>query len=152
MNIFDELGHIFNEIDQTYSQIEIQARKRGHTKKESEYYRKRQLNDQAYFLFMFTRMEDRIKELSDTLIDTKVGTITDWKSKRTWEILGKRKDRMHLMDRVALLTQINARDYNLVDRYYRQRNSIAHGGTFTVAINIPTVIADMKRLFKDLKQ
>jgi hypothetical protein len=152
MNIFDELGRIYGEIDSTYAPIESEARKRRHTRKESEYYGKRQLNNQAYFLFMFTRMEDHIKELSNTLIDTKVGTITEWKSKRTWEILAKRKDRMPLMDRVALLTEINAMDYNIIDRYYRQRNSIAHGGTFTVTIDIPTVIADMKRLFRDLEQ
>lgn len=151
MNIFDELEKIYSEIDNPYASIEIQARSRRYHKKEAEYFGKRQLNDQAYFLFMFTRLEDKVRNLSDTMIDDKVSTLTDWKAKRTWDILSKRKDRIVFMDRVALLTEINGTDYNLIDRYYRQRNNIGHGGTFTIAISIPTVIADMKRLYKDLK-
>jgi len=30
MNIFDELGKIYNEIDNKYASIEVQARLRGH--------------------------------------------------------------------------------------------------------------------------
>ena len=151
MTIFDELGNIYNEIDNTYSRQEIQARTRGFLKKESEYSRKRQLNDQSYFLFMFTRLEDRIRTLSENLIDSKVTTLTDWKNKRTWDILHKRKDNIPLMDRVALLTKINGTDYQLINNYYKQRNSIGHGGAFTIPINIPTVITDFKRLYNDLK-
>lgn len=100
---------------------------------------------------MFTRLEDRVRTLSDNLIDDRIATLTDWKAKRTWDILGNRKDRIAFMDRVALLTEINGSDYILINRYYRQRNNIGHGGTFTITISIPTVIADMKRLYKDLK-
>ena len=32
-----------------------------------------------------------------------------------------------------------------------QRNSIGHGGSFTIPINIPTVINDLKRLYNDLE-
>jgi hypothetical protein len=55
------------------------------------------------------------------------------------------------MDRVALLTEINKPDYNLIRQYYNQRNEIGHGGNFTIPINVPVFIADLKRLFKDLK-
>jgi hypothetical protein len=65
MTIFDELGNIYDEIDNTYSRLETQARARGFKRKEAEYARKRQLNDQSYFLFMFTRLEDRIRSLSE---------------------------------------------------------------------------------------
>jgi hypothetical protein len=152
MNIFDELGHIYDEIDKSYSITELESRRKGHHKKEAEYTRKRQLNDQAYFLFMFTRLEDRIRELSIILIDKKIGTITDWKYKRVWDILNRKKDDMFLLDRVALLVQLGGRDYNLIHNYYRQRNSIAHGGAFTITIDIYIVIADMKRLYNDLKK
>jgi len=152
MNIFDELGKIYNEIDNTYASIEVKHRSFGHHKKEAEYFRKRQLNDQAYFLFMFTRIEDRVRNLSDNLIDNKVTALSDWKIKRTWEIINKQKsnDSLHFMNRVALLTQKGHDDYNLIQRYHDQRNNIGHGGAFTIAISIPTVIADMKRLYRDL--
>ncbi len=83
MTIFDELGNIYSEIDNAYSSQEIQARSRGFNKKETKYARARQLNDQAYFLFMFTRLEDRVRNLSDQLIDNKLATLTDWKAKRS---------------------------------------------------------------------
>jgi len=154
MNIFDELGKVYNEIDTTYASIEVNARSRGHNKKEAEYFGKRQFNDQAYFLFMFTRLEDRVRNLSDQLIDDKMATLTDWKSKRSWEIIQKQKtnDSLHFMNRVSLLTLKGGTNYNLIKQYYDQRNNIGHGGSFTSAISMPTVIADMKQLYKDLKQ
>lgn len=152
MTIFDELGKIYNDIDNIYSGHEIQVRRKGFNRKEAEFARVRQLNDQAYFLFMFTRLEDRVRNLSDQLIDSKLATLTDWKAKRSWEIIQKQKnnDTLHFMNRVALLTQKGGADYNLIRQYYDQRNNIGHGGTFTVTISIPTVISDLKRLYKDL--
>lgn len=63
----------------------------------------------------------------------------------------KSGDSLHFMNRVALLVPKGQSDYNLIDSYYKQRNKIGHGGTFTITINIPTVIADMKRLYKEIK-
>ncbi|NQV18003.1 MAG: hypothetical protein HQ534_05610 [Armatimonadetes bacterium] len=156
MNIFDELRTIYSEIDNTYATIELQERARRHVRKEQQYQRKRELNDQAYFLFMFSRLEDRIKELSDNLIDFQHNNLTNWSYKRTWNILYKRKNQnsnsIYFMDRVALLTEMGETDYNLIERYYKQRNKIAHGQTFTIPINIPTVIVHMKHLYSDLKK
>ncbi|MBM2816175.1 MAG: hypothetical protein HW421_2937 [Ignavibacteria bacterium] len=152
MNIFDELGKIYNEIDNKYVTILVQARSLKHNKKEAEYYRKRLLNDQAYFLFMFTRLEGRIREISDNIISDKTAKTKDWKTKWAWEVIQKQKsdDKLHFMNRVALLTPKGQTDYNLIKQYYDQRNEIGHGGDFTIIISIPTVIADMKRLYSDL--
>ena len=153
MNIFDHLGEIYTEIDNSYTTIELISHSRGHFKKESEYFAKRQFNDQAYFLFMFTRLEDRVRSLSDKLIDQKLAILSDWKSKRSWEIIHKQKvnDTLHFMNRVSLLTPKGGKNFNLIKQYYDQRNNIGHGGTFTSPVIIPTVIADMKLLYKDLK-
>jgi len=101
MNIFDELGKIYNEIDNKYASIEVQARLRGHHKKEAEYSRKRQLNDQAYFLFMFTRFEGRVRDISDSLINSKVTNLVDWKINRAWDIINSRyaKVRNYIVNR-----------------------------------------------------
>jgi hypothetical protein len=154
MNIFDELTEIYSEIDSEYAAIEAQARAKRHFRKETKYQKKRELNDQAYFLFMFTRFEDRIKQLSNDLINEKYTKLTNWNYKRTWDILYKNKQNydIHFLDRVALLTPIGQSDFNLIDRYYTQRNNIAHGKSFTIAISIPIVVTDFKRLFLDLKQ
>lgn len=149
--IFDELAAIYSEIDNEYSVREAHARASGHVRIEASYRRKRELNDQAYFLFMFTRLEDRIRQLSTELIDNKFRTLTNWNYRRTWEILHKRKDNIALMDRVALLTRIGQLDYNLIKRYYDQRNNIGHGQSFTIPIIIMNVVADMQRLYFDLE-
>jgi len=151
MNIFDELSDIYFEIDNDYTIIEAEARSRGHYRKEEKYKRKKELNDQAYFLFMFTRLEDRIRELSNELIDEKYTKLRNWNYKRTWDILHKRKENINLLDRVALLTELGQADYNLIERYYQQRNKIGHGKSFTITINIATVVNDMQRLYKDLQ-
>ncbi len=153
MNIFDELAEIYSEIDSKYAAIEAQAHARRYFRKEAMYQKKRELNDQAYFLFMFTRFEDRIKQLSNDLINEKYTKLTDWNYKRTWDILYKNKQNrdIHFLDRVAILTAIGQTNYNLIERYYTQRNNVAHGKTFTIAISIPVVVNDLKRLYFDLR-
>lgn len=150
MNIFKKLEEIYQEIDGKYAIQEARAISRGYNRQEFKISKKRELNDQAYFLFMFTRFEDRIKTLSEQLIIKKVASPINWSSKRTWSILNKRKDRMPFMDRVALLTEIHQANYQLIEKYYKQRNNIAHGGTFTIPIDIQIVVEDMKRLYQTL--
>jgi len=151
--IFDELAEIYFEIDNDYSIKEAAARARHHNRIEASFRRKRELNDQAYFLFMFTRLEDRIKKLSIQLIEKKYNTLTNWKYRRTWEVLFERREKnIYFLDRVALLTQIGQSDYDLIKKYYKQRNNIGHGGnTFTIPIDISIVVVDMQRLYYDLE-
>ena len=150
MSIFDELADIYSDIDDEYAKIEAEARSRRHFIKEAKYSHKRELNDLAYFLFMFSRLEDRIKQLSNALIEDKYKNLTNWGHKRTWEILHGRIKNIAMLDRVALLTEKRKADYILVAKYYSQRNSIAHGQAFTIPISIATVVNDMKRLYNDL--
>lgn len=65
MNVFDELSGLYGEIDSLYAVREPEAKSKGFHRKEAEWQRKRELNDHAYFLFIFTRPEDRIREQSD---------------------------------------------------------------------------------------
>jgi hypothetical protein len=152
MNIFDELEAQYNEIDNQYSSTEFEARRRGWTKKERKYQRKREINDQAYFLFMFSRLEDKIREESSKLIIKKKASISSWKHKAAWEILPDSPGaELHFKKRLALLVEKGTGDFNLVSDYYKERNSIAHGGNFNHPISMPTVISEFKRLYKLMK-
>lgn len=153
MSIFIQLGSLYSDIDNQLAILEYNARINRFTRKEREIQTKRRENDQAYFLYMFTRLEDRVRELTDNLITNKSNTLTNWHYKRVWEILKKRarEDKLHFLDRVALLTPIGQRDFNLIQNYYHQRNTIAHGQSFTITIDIMTVIENLKRLYIDLK-
>ena len=152
MSIFDELEAQYNDIDNEYSSIEFDAISKGWNKKEGKYKRKRELNDQAYFLFMFSRLEDRIRHESASLITKKQSSISSWKQRASWDILpGGAKDEMPFKRRLALLVKKGGRDYNLVVDYYKERNSIAHGGSFISTISMPNVISEMKRLHRVVK-
>lgn len=152
MSLFDELETQYNEIDTEYSSKEFEVSSKGWVRKEEKYRRKRELNDQAYFLFMFSRLEDRIRQESSTLITKKQSSISSWKQRAAWDILpSTAKAEMPFKTRLALLAKKGFSDYNLVVDYYKERNSIAHGGSFISAINMPTVISEFKRLYRAIK-
>lgn len=152
MNIFDELGSQYFEIDNNYSLLEFQAASKGWSKKEAVFRRKRELNDQAYFLFMFSRLEDRIKQLSSTTIISKKASINSWIARAAWDILpSSPKNGLDFKKHLALLVDKNCANYKLISDYYAERNSIAHGGNFTSPISIPTVISELKRMYKIIK-
>ena len=153
MTIFDELGSQHYEIFDHYSSKEFEASSHGRVRKQKKYRRQNEINDQAYFLFMFTRLEDHIRQQSATLIKRKKKSISSWKQKAAWEILPSdpTADDLSFKKRLALLTEKGGSDYNLVSQYYEERNSIAHGGDFISKINMPNVIYELKRLYKMLR-
>lgn len=152
MSIFDELESQYDEIDNKYSSIEFDARVKGWSNKEIRHRRKRELNDQAYFLFMFSRLEDRIRIESSDLIKKKKTSIVSWRQRAAWDILpSSPRDNFPFKKRLALLTEQGGSDFNLIVDYYKERNSIAHGGSFTRPISMPTVIFEFKRLYKIIK-
>jgi len=153
MSIFSELEKQYNDIDTEYSAIEFNAISKGWGRKEAIYHRKRDLNDQAYFLFMFSRLEDRIRQESSRLITKKQSSILSWKQRSVWDMLpvAADDDKMHFKKRLSLLVEKGRSDYNSVVFYYKERNSIAHGGNFTSSISMPTVIAEFKRLHRVIK-
>jgi len=77
---------------------------------------------------MFSRLEYRIREESAKLIRKKKGSISAWKQRAAWEILPGRPS-----------------------GYYRERNSVAHGGSFINPVIMPNVITELKRLYRILK-
>lgn len=149
-NVFYELEKLYNEIDQSLTKKELEARRRRHSRKEQFYQKRRELNDQAFFLYMFTRLEDHIRVESIALIEHQYNTLTNWANKRVWDILyPRREDGITFMNRVGLLVAVGQAHYNKINTYYKQRNKVAHGGLAT--ISMPTVISDMKVLYKAVK-
>jgi hypothetical protein len=152
MHIFDELIEIYGDLDQKYAIAEFKARSQGHTRVEAKYKRKRLLNDQATFLFAFTRLEDRISSLATALFASKVSVISNYKNKRAWEILKdkNKNDRITLMEKVSFLTPNGGASYNSIDAYKKHRNDIAHGGIATTLASMQVVLSEMKILFDTL--
>lgn len=150
MSIFAELEKQYYEIDLEYSQNEFKAAARGWHKKEGEFKRKREIDDQAYFVFMFSRLEDKIKRESVKLISKKKSDLSSWKQRAPWDIIPP-PENIYFKSCLALLTKKGDADFNIVAKYYDERNSIAHGGGFIRPVSMPTVINDFKRLYKELR-
>ena len=153
MSLLDKLAEQYYEIDRLYSMREYRARSRGMVRCERHYQGRKKANDQAVFLLMFTRFEGYIRQESSELIRKMKKSALPWKEKAPWSILPHEPDdEIWFMNRVALLTPRGEKDYNIVFEYYRERNSIAHGGDFINAIHMPDVIAELERLHKALKE
>ncbi len=143
---------MYGEINSYYARREFEAKTRGWARKEKAWARKRELNDHAYFLFMFTRLEDRIREQSSKLIAGKQASLSRWRQRSAWDILPKEKvsDRLSFKNRLALLVKKGAKDYNLMIEYYNLRNTVGHGGSFSSPVSIPDVVDDFDRLHRAL--
>jgi hypothetical protein len=154
MSIFSDLEKQYFELDNFYASSEFEARRRGYSNKERALQQKRELNTHAYFLFAFTRFEDHIREETSKLISEKQSSLISWKNRAAWDILPHQKnsDKLTLMNRVALLTDKSRNDYAKVKGYYDERNTIGHGGNFTIPINMTNVFQDFKDLIKKMKK
>lgn len=152
MNVIGTLGEIYKSIDNQYASIELQARSRGHFRKEAAQQKIRELNDQAYFLFMFSRLEERIKTLSTDIIDNRCNNTVNYRNQRVWRMIKQRNDnqRLDLMERASLITVFNGADYQQIHRYKTQRDAIAHGRNVQIT-NMNIIISDMSSMYERLK-
>ena len=144
ISIFEELEALYCEINDKYAREEFDARARVDSDEEIKLARKRELNDHAYFLFLFTRLEDHIREQSSKLISDKQNNMMDWKDRRAWDILPKEKgsDNITFLNRVALLVDKGSHHYQKIKGYYELRNKLGHGGNFSSPVLIQSVVSD----------
>ncbi|MDD5214215.1 MAG: hypothetical protein PHQ03_01590 [Methylococcales bacterium] len=155
MNTFEELAKLYAEIDNNYAKEEHEARANNLTKEEQDVIsRKRELNDHAYYLFMFSRLEDHVREQSSLLIQEKQKISLDWEQRRAWSILPNKKDADNItfLNRAALLLKHgkDSHHFGKIQAYYDLRNKLAHGGSFHSPVSIPTVLADFELFYKEL--
>lgn len=150
MNVFGSLEKTYSEIDQQFAEMEFEAGSRGWSRKEALYASFRAQNDQAYFLYFFTRLEDHITNEATRVID-RGRTLRTWRRRSPWRELKTLNNDRHLafMSKVALLAEPGGSDFNLIRAYYSDRNAIAHGGSAT--ISMPNVISDVKSLYKRVR-
>ena len=149
--VYDRTGHPIATLHYPNGDlaiIETGARVGGDTTVEDQTVRQRELNDQAYFLYMFTRLEEKIRQSTTVLFDSKIVTTTDPKDLRAWEMI-KANDRLSLMNHVTFLTPSGGADYNLIKGFKRQRDEIAHGG-LVPSILISYVHSEMTRFYLTL--
>lgn len=152
MNVIDEIEDVYFKIDDDYAASEFEAHSEGRFAEEDGWRRKRELNTHAYFLFLFTRLEDFIVTKSKAIVVEKMADIEDSVEKIIWDI--NLQKNLHFKKRLELLTKVRDVDYyERIVEYYQSRNEIAHGGTITditIKINMIDVFSNMKLFYSTL--
>ena len=144
--IFDEIDILYSQIDNDLSIKEFNARSINSESDEFQAMLEREHNDQAYFLYIFIRLERRIQELFDKLIKNKIAIATDDKEKNTWRLMKQKQ--LFLMEKVSFFAPAGETDYNLIYSYKNKRDDVAHGKI--TSIDIQSTLVHMKRLYIDL--
>lgn len=155
MSKFQELADLYSEINDKYTVEEFEARANNLTKQEMALSLKRELNDHAYYLFMFTQLEDYVREQSSILITKNQEKSIPWEMRRAWSIFPKEKDsdKMTFLSRASLLLKhgTDSHHYQKIKDYYDLRNTLAYGGDFHTPVSIPTVITDFRSFYEALR-
>ena len=153
MSIIKEIETQYFEIENDYYSKEFNSHIKNHYIKEAFWRKKRELFTHAYFLFLFTRLEDHIRKQSENLIQKRRDNITNWKTKAIWDIPDLKN--LYFKNRLALLTEKGNSNFNKVIEYYDLRNKIGHGETISdihSEINMINVFDDMNKFIKELKR
>ena len=151
MQYFDELLSVYSLVDSELALHEETAREDNDRSLEASIKRKRELNDQAYFLLLFAQFEYFINEQCTNLIRDK-SNIANWIEKRPWYILDHRNiTRMEFMNRVALLTEKGHATYNKIYEYYTNRNKSAHGSLLSTSAPLPAIADDLQNFSTEFR-
>lgn len=156
VSLFDRIDELYHHIEDEYAALESAAIAASNEVDRETFGEMRRLNDQAYFLFLFTRLEGHIRTVSETLIADQHNSAASDRDRWPWKLASdlSRRERLPFMDRVALVTIKGRSNYNKIQDFYKHRNSIGHGGSFNSEAGIPLipdVISDIKNLFTVIK-
>jgi len=106
--------------------------------------RARQRNDQAYFLFLFTRLEHAVNAAVETLLAARLFATPAWSERRIWQAWARGPVRdVWLLSKVEVLTDKSHPDYAQIKEYYDGRNKIAHGGIWEAQFFIASIAQTM---------
>ncbi|SFK63569.1 hypothetical protein SAMN04488518_107125 [Pseudovibrio ascidiaceicola] len=128
---FSELKDLYSELSDflaTQHMAAVQSKESGTAEICNQ---KKIHNDQAYFLYLFTRLEGRINEK-----------------------VQKQKPELkeaHFMEKVRWIFPQNSQVETRTRKYLEKRNSIGHGGNFNQVISMRVVVPQIEHLFNSIK-
>jgi len=152
-NKLSEITNLYFEIDINYAIQQRAAITKHLIRKEKQYQQKRDNNDQAYFIYIFSRLEDRIKSTCDKIITRKLTSKLSTRHKAPWYIVKERRsdDRLTFMECTSLVFEKGSSNYNKIQPYYSIRNKVVHGGNFPPNIVMNIVVNDLQQIYKNIR-
>jgi hypothetical protein len=146
MAIFVEIADQWKIADDAFSAIEQHAFSANDDARFDAASEQRKRNDQAYFLYLFTRFEEEVNKALSVIVDNRVRGIT-WADRRIWEAWSRgRPQDIFFMSRVEVLVDKSLNEYATIKSYYGGRNSVAHGDTWGEQFFIPDIARNMRRI------
>lgn len=131
MGVFDDFRSQYAVADDSFDITEINAFGKNDDAAFDLVSQQRKLNDQAYFLYLFTRFEGEVNKAVDDLFTAKGGKDVLWSDRRIWDAVRSRQTHeIPFMTRLQLLIDKGNVQFNDVSQLYRGRNAIAHGGSW----------------------
>ncbi len=124
---FSELKDLYSELNEFLATQHGEAVRSEDLKTAETCTQKNIHNDQAYFLYLFTRLEGRINE-----------KIQKEKSEL---------NEAYFMDKVQWIFSQNQQAQQRIQKYYEEPNSIGHGADFNQVISMRTVVPQIEYYF-----
>jgi hypothetical protein len=147
MPIFSDIADQWQTADDAFGAIEWAALAADDGNAFDTAGEQRKRNDQAYFLYMFTRFEDAVNRAATTVLSNRTTTGIAWSDRRIWDAWARRGvEDIHFMSKVEVLVDKSRAEYASVKSYYDGRNDVAHGGIWARQFVIPSIAAEMEAL------
>jgi hypothetical protein len=149
MSVFLEIAGNYAVADAAFAAVELNAFQDDEDTAFDQAGLARQHNDQAYFLYLFSRFEAAVNASSETLLATRLASIPTWSERRIWQAWSRGPvSEISFLSKVEVLTEKGRQDYTTIKDYYGGRNTIAHGGVWQVQFFIPNVAQTMNDLLQ----
>jgi hypothetical protein len=147
MSIFLEIAAQYAMADAVFADAERQAYQADDEAAFDNAGRARQRNDQAYFLYLFTRFEAEVNTSIETLLSGRLSSTAAWSERRIWQAWSRSPVRdIAFLSKMEVLTDKGRNDYATARQYYEGRNTIAHGQDWEVQFFLPTVAQNMDEI------
>ncbi len=144
MSIFIEISGYYADADASFAAAEQQAFLINDDTAFDAAGKARKCNDQAYFLYLFTRLEAEVDATVGKLLVARTGSSVPWSDRRVWQAWSRNQIQdIALLSKVEVLTDKGRTDYAQIKQYYDERNKIAHGGVWQSQFFIPNVAQTM---------
>ncbi len=144
MSIFLEISGYYGNADASFAVAEQQAFLTNDDVAFDAAGKARKCNDQAYFLYLFTRLEAEVDAAVGKLLAARTGSSISRSDRRVWQAWSRSQIQdIALLSKVEVLTDKGRTDYAQIKQYYDERNKIAHGGVWQSQFYIPNVAQTM---------
>ena len=129
MNIFSEIADQYQIADQAFAAIEQIAFTQNDDRTFDRAAEQRRRNDQAYFLYLFTRFEYEVNKGVASLIASRLALGATWSDQRIWDAWTRNEIKdIPFLSRVEVLLDKSKGEYASIKKLYKSRNEISHGG------------------------